>query len=199
MLYLLRHGETEWNRVGRRQGRGDSPLTALGRRQSAACAELLRREIPDVSQVEMFTSPLGRARTTAEIVRAIIGLVPDHVTVLDRLAEQDMGEWQGLDNRGIDERFPGARARREQDKWNYVIPGGESVGMVHARLLPWLRSHREDRTTIVVAHEVVSRVIRGIYLGLDAAQTLRLDHRHGRIYCLSNGTVTAVDAGADLA
>ncbi|MFL6655280.1 MAG: histidine phosphatase family protein [Sulfurifustis sp.] len=199
MLYLLRHGETEWNRVGRRQGRGDSPLTALGRRQAAACGEVLKREITDISQALMLTSPLGRARATAEIVRVVLGLSEERVRVLDCLAEQDMGEWQGLSNRGVDERFPGARARRDKDKWNYVIPGGESAAMVHQRLLPWLRSCREDRTTVVVAHEVVSRMIRGIYLALDPAETLKLDHSHGRIYRLSQGEVTTIDAAVDLA
>lgn len=159
MIYLLRHGETEWNVAGRRQGRGDSPLTARGGRQAASCAETLIKEIEDLAQVAMLTSPLERARTTTEIIRAALGVPADRASALDRLAEQDMGQWQGVSNRGVDAHFPGARLHRQRDKWNYVIPGGESAAMVHARLLPWLGSYRADRMAIVVAHEVVSRMI----------------------------------------
>lgn len=199
MLYLLRHGETEWNRSGRRQGRSDSALTARGREQARACGETLARKIADFSKVEIHTSPLGRARTTAEIVRARVGIPGERVTVVDDFAEQDVGCWQGFTNAQIDRRFPGARTRRERDKWNYVIPGGESYAMVWERLLPRIVAYREPAVVIVVAHEVVSRVVRGIYLGLGPAQTLTLSHPHTRIYMLANGRVSSVDVAADFA
>jgi broad specificity phosphatase PhoE len=67
--YLLRHGETEWNRVSRKQGRGDSPLTSLGVRQVEAYARLLAQETSGCARVQLVTSPLGRARASAEIIR----------------------------------------------------------------------------------------------------------------------------------
>jgi 2,3-bisphosphoglycerate-dependent phosphoglycerate mutase len=195
MLYLLRHGETEWNRLRRRQGRGDSPLTLLGRRQAEACGFTLRKEITDRSGVVMHTSPLGRARTTAEIVRGCLGLPMERLSVEDCLVEHDYGEWQGMTSEEIDRRYPGARAERERNKWSYRVPGGESYAMLEQRLLAWTKSRgSEDAITIAVVHDMVSRVIRGIYLGLEPARTLALDHPHARIYCLSRRGVSAVDA-----
>ena len=77
-LYLLRHGETEWNREGRIQGSQDSPLTARGRAQATAQADILAREVPQLWQLARYCSPLRRARDTARI--ALDGLVP----VIDR-------------------------------------------------------------------------------------------------------------------
>ena len=90
-LYLLRHGETEWNREGRIQGSQDSPLTARGRAQATAQADILAREVPQMWQLARYCSPLRRARDTARI--ALDGLVP----VIDRrLREVDFGAWEGL-------------------------------------------------------------------------------------------------------
>jgi broad specificity phosphatase PhoE len=195
MLYLLRHGETEWNRVGRRQGRGDSPLTELGMRQAQACGLALRGDIADSADVILYTSPLGRARTTAEIVRSWLQLPPEHVVIEDSLAELDHGEWQGMTNAEIDCRYPGVREERDRDEWNRAIPGGESYAMLERRVLPWItRRLAETTTAIVVAHDMVSRVLRGIYLGLEPARTLVLVHPHTRIYRFSNGAISALEA-----
>jgi broad specificity phosphatase PhoE len=180
----------------RRQGRVDSPLTALGVTQAKACGLVLRKEISDLSEAVLYTSPLGRARTTAEIIRACLDLPPDRVVVEECLAEHDYGEWQGLTNDQVDALYPGLRAQRERDKWNYVVPGGESYAILERRLLPWMTSHREATTAIAVVHDMVSRVLRGIYLALEPSQTLVLDHPHSRIYKLSNGDVSVLDAQA---
>jgi broad specificity phosphatase PhoE len=91
-IYLARHGQTEWNVAGRRQGRLDSPLTNLGLKQADRNAELLSAEGIDA----VFTSPLGRAQRTASIIGSRLGLT---VTVLDDLAEIDHGLWSGLRTR----------------------------------------------------------------------------------------------------
>src|SRR6266481_4177065 len=182
----------------RRQGRGDSPLTALGVTQAGACGAMLREEISDLSAVALYTSPLGRARTTAEIVRARLDLAPERVIVEECLAEHDYGEWQGLTNEQVDALYPGLRAERERDKWNYVVPGGESYAMLEQRLLPWTALRSDASTAIAVVHDMVSRVLRGVYLALDPARTLALDHPHSRIYKLSSGRISALDAPAHL-
>ena len=197
MIYLVRHGETEWNRIRRTQGRGDSPLTVLGRRQAEACGRALVDEI-DVAEARILTSPLGRARTTAEKLRRVIGLPTDRLVVDHRLAECDCGQWEGLDDEEIEEQFPGERARRTADKWDYQIPGGESYAMVAVRLNPWLKEYRDTGSIVAVTHDMVSRVIRGIYLNLKPEYTLRLVHPQTRIYKLSDGRESVIEADLDV-
>ena len=193
MIYLIRHGQTEWNRQGRKQGQLDSPLTPLGIEQATECGRALAREKlpPDVA---MLTSPLGRARATAEIIRNHMRLPEDRVVVDETLAEFDYGLWSGLDTSEIDIRYPGERTRRNRNKWNYAVPGGESYAALASRLQPWLLSRQDGTPLIVVAHDVVSRVLRGLYLKLDTNKILHLTHPQARIYKLAHGKVSQIDA-----
>jgi len=98
-LLIARHGETDWNRARRWQGHADPPLNDFGREQARALAAT-------VTEIDaIYASDLARARQTAEIVGAEHG-VP--VRVEPRLREVDVGEWSGLTNDEIAERFPGA-------------------------------------------------------------------------------------------
>jgi broad specificity phosphatase PhoE len=194
MLYLLRHGETEWSRERRKQGRGDSALTELGVRQARACGLALQSEIADRPDVTIHVSPLGRARASAEIVRGCMDLATDRVVAEEWLAELDYGVWQGLVDAEIDQRYPGARAARARDKWSYVIPGGESYAMLRLRLEARFATLMQNGTAIVIAHDMVSRVLRGIHLGLEHGRLLELTHPHTCIYRLSDGEVSELEA-----
>src|SRR2546428_7625300 len=109
MIYLVRHGETPWNRVGRQQGHLDSPLTPKGIEQARAAGRALRRALPDVHTVGIETSPLGRARQTATILRDELGLEESALVVAPLLIEANFGVWQGLTHAEIDAQYPGAR------------------------------------------------------------------------------------------
>ena len=95
VLYYVRHGETEWNRDGRLQGQHDSVLTARGRAQAVQSAEIVRelvtRDGGDVAALDFVASPLGRARTTMEALRATLGLDPVEYRTDARLAELAFG------------------------------------------------------------------------------------------------------------
>jgi broad specificity phosphatase PhoE len=184
-IYLLRHGETEWNRLGRWQGRGDSPLTSLGVAQAKAYASLLARELGDPAAAALVTSPLGRARQTGAILRAAIPFAPDRCSESELLAEMSMGIWEGLTRAEVEARFPGALAQRDVDKWSYRIPQGESLALVQARAERWLRAQPPAEELVVVGHGMLSRVLRGTFLGLASAATLELpSHAHGQVYLL---------------
>lgn len=91
-IYLLRHGQTEWNRDRRVQGSLESQLTSLGRRQAAAQARLLAPILAATPNLDLYASPQIRARQTAEIA------LPGHdaeITYDARLAELNMGDWEG--------------------------------------------------------------------------------------------------------
>lgn len=96
---LVRHGESEWNALGRWQGQADPPLTDLGRRQAKAAASAL-------GAVDVIaTSDLQRALVTAEVIAGELGVGP--VIVDDRFRERDAGEWSGLTRFDIHRDWPG--------------------------------------------------------------------------------------------
>jgi broad specificity phosphatase PhoE len=106
-LLLVRHGESTWNAQSRWQGQADPPLSPLGERQAEEAAESLA-EVASITAV--WTSDLARARRTAEIIAARLGI--DVVRDEPRLRERDVGSWSGLTREQIEERWPGYLAAR---------------------------------------------------------------------------------------
>lgn len=98
-VLLVRHGQSEWNAVGRWQGQADPPLSDVGRRQARSAA----RSLGALDAV--FASDLQRATETAAIIAGDLGVGP--VVVDPDLRERDAGEWSGLTRADIDERYPG--------------------------------------------------------------------------------------------
>ena len=130
-LILLRHGQTEWNAGNRMQGQLDTDLTDLGRAQAKDAA----RELAERTPVAVVSSDLRRAYDTAVVLGEAVGLaVPSD----PRLRETHLGQWQGLDHRQVDERYPGARMAWRGDA-TYAPPGGESRVDVAARAVPVVR------------------------------------------------------------
>jgi broad specificity phosphatase PhoE len=106
-LLLVRHGESTWNAQSRWQGHADAPLSPFGERQAEDAAERVA-EIATIATV--WTSDLARARRTAEIIAARLGV--DEVRADPRLRERDVGSWSGLTRDEIEERWPGYLAAR---------------------------------------------------------------------------------------
>src|SRR3954449_1914254 len=98
-LLLVRHGQSEWNAVGRWQGQADPPLTELGREQ----ARLAARSLGALDAI--FASDLQRATETALIISNALGVGP--VVIDPDLRERDAGEWSGLTRSEIEEQYPG--------------------------------------------------------------------------------------------
>ncbi len=167
-IYFLRHGETDWNRDNRRQGRQESQLTDKGLAQARAMGHTLAQELAEGTTWRFQTSPQARARRTAAIIGEICGLTPEPD---DRLMEIDMGSWEGLTWPEIDARWPGA----SDDKRiaHFRIPDGEPYAAVEARAKSWLESLTGP--TIAVSHGVFGRVLRAVYLGLDQEGFMTLE------------------------
>jgi probable phosphoglycerate mutase len=157
-IYLLRHGETEWNAVHRFQGKLDSPLTQRGVAQAEQCGRMLAAVVGKVDA--MVASPLGRARQTAEIIHAL-GVYPE-LRLDERLAEVSLGCWDGLTHARIDAGWPGARDGATRYDWYFRSPDGESHASAEARLRDWLGE--QQGTVVAVAHGLVGRILRGVYL-----------------------------------
>jgi len=125
LLYLVRHGETDWNRENRWQGHHDRPLSALGRSQAAAAAGRLAGE----RLTQVHSSDLKRAWETAQMIAEACGLDAraDHA-----LREVDVGNWAGLTRAEAKERFPEAYARRRAGGTGW--DGGESYEQMGERV-----------------------------------------------------------------
>jgi broad specificity phosphatase PhoE len=148
-LILLRHGQSEWLAEGRFQGRSDTPLSALGRRQAALAGARLaapdappRLPVPAGEPVAIVHSPLARTRETAEAVVAAFAAAGRPAPPLrpePGLAEIAQGEWEGLLHREVEERWPGKLAGWRRDPVAVHAPGGESVREVDVRVREALR------------------------------------------------------------
>jgi broad specificity phosphatase PhoE len=176
-LYLLRHAATEANlaRPYRLQGRRlDMPLADLGIRQ----AELTRDYLALHPLDRVVSSPLQRARQTAEIIAAPHGL---SVELEDPLVECDVGVWEGLSWDTIRQQDPLAWQRFEEDPASYPYPGGESFSQVWHRIsqfLDHLMERRQGETILVVSHHIVCRVYLAGLLGMPLAKAklVKLDN-----------------------
>lgn len=120
-LYLVRHGETVWNAENRIQGIKDSPLTEKGIKHAQLLAESLAGMAGPVEKI--FSSPLGRAFGTAEIIGRQLSLP---VTVDERLVERNMGIFEGLSWESVREKYPGEFSKTVSNDNGYQIPEGES-------------------------------------------------------------------------
>ncbi|MGE3066042.1 MAG: histidine phosphatase family protein [Hyphomicrobiaceae bacterium] len=166
-LFVVRHGETDWNLARRYQGQTDIPLNATGRAQAARNGRTLAGILGagDVRHVYV-ASPLMRARETMEILRAAAALEPVDAYATDpRLQEIHFGHWEGLIWDDLPRTDPIGFSARKADNWNWQPDGGESYRMLSDRVAGWLAE--VDRDTLVVTHGGVSRVLRGLVLGLD--------------------------------
>jgi len=170
-LLLVRHAETAHNRDGLVQGRADNPLSDLGLKQAAALAERLASAPLDA----IYSSPLARARQTAEAIAAPHGLP---VAIEPDLVEMDIGQMEGLSGTELRERFPEfMTAWLSEDAGSAVMPGGESLAQVQARAMAVIERVVEQRPGGVVAlvsHNFVLLSVLCAVLGLPLAQFRRL-------------------------
>jgi broad specificity phosphatase PhoE len=183
-IYYIRHGETSWNAEGRLQGVQDVPLNDLGRRQAARAghilADLFVRDRRDKSSLSFVSSPLGRARSTMELVRAELKLPPSDYGLDDRLREIGYGEWEGSTLAEMQVEDPELFARRQLEKWTVSPPGGESYVAVQGRVQDWYDSLRED--TVAVAHGGTARALM-VALGIETPLTAAdLTIEQGAVY-----------------
>jgi probable phosphoglycerate mutase len=191
VLYFIRHGETDFNVAQRLQGRSETRLNAKGRSQSGEIAGVLRdlfaRDRHQPSDYAYVSSPLLRARETMELMRAELGLDPKVYVTDDRLAEISYGEWEGLTLKAIQARDPRVLQRREQDKWDFRPPGGESYREVAERVAAWYATVTRD--TVLVAHGGVARALMANFHILPEEEATHADILHGVVYVFDRGTL----------
>jgi broad specificity phosphatase PhoE len=188
VIYYIRHGQTEWNALGRLQGAQDIPLNELGRKQSVhagrVLADLFRRDGQNASTIGFVASPLGRARQTIDLVREVLELPISGYAIDDRLREIGYGRWEGSTLAEMEAKDPDLFARRQAEKWTVAPPGGESYVAVQARMTEWYRELEAD--TVAVAHGGTLRALM-VALGLETPQSAAdLPIEQGVVYVFSD-------------
>jgi len=186
-IYYLRHGETEWNALGRLQGTKDIPLNARGRDQAVQAggilADLLERDGRDKAAIPYVSSPLGRARMTMELARGKLELPVADYALDDRLREIGYGEWEGSTLAEMQFADPGFYAKRQTEKWTLAPEGGETYASVQLRMRDWYDSLLAD--TVAVAHGGTARALM-VALGHETPQTAAdLPIAQGAVYVFS--------------
>lgn len=186
MIWLLRHGETEWNIAGRYQGALDSALTPAGRAQADAVGAGLARHLSGsaAKPEAALVSPLGRTRATAGYVAKYL---PPSLVFTEEpcLREVSGGSWDGLTQMEIEAAFPGALEGSGPYDWFFRTPDGEGLEPALARAQAWLAQIK--RPTIALSHGLFGRLIRGAYLGLSRQEMLELPMPQDGFYLLAEG------------
>ena len=158
-LYIVRHGQTEWNLEKRMQGRKDSPLTKLGARQ----AEKLGHSLVDTKWDAIYSSSSQRAVTTANIIR---GKQETPITLRDELQEMSFGDWEGKLLKDIAESEP----QKNEDFWMspdlYVASSGEDFFEVEKRVVKEIKKiigkHTEGNI-LIVTHTVIVKLLMAYF------------------------------------
>jgi broad specificity phosphatase PhoE len=162
-LILVRHGRTEWNRVERFRGRADIEMDNVGIKQAEAAAA----RIADWQVSAVYSSPLRRALTTAEILAHPFGL---EVKPLPGIIDIDYGEWQGLSPEEATAKNDSLYSKWLANPREMKFPGGESLDMVRERAISAvdvLITRHPKETVVLVSHKVVCHILILSFLGLD--------------------------------
>jgi broad specificity phosphatase PhoE len=169
-LWVVRHGETEWARLGRHTGRTDIPLTAEGERQARAVGALLAGR----GFAAVLTSPLRRAQDTCRLAG-----YGDVARVEPDLAEWDYGDYEGRRSADVREELPGWTV------WTGELPHGETIDEVAARARRVLAAaEAAGGDVLLFAHGHVLRILSALWLGLPP--------RGGQLLALSPGALSVL-------
>ena len=158
LIYVVRHGQTDWNAERRLQGQKDIPLNPIGREQ----ARLNGIDLAEILKVEgiafdFVASPLTRTRQTMEIIREAMGVDPEAYRTDERLVEVSFGDWEGSTIKELKATQRDRVTERNLNKWDFIPPGddAESYEIMSWRIASWLNS--VDKPTVCVTHGGVIR------------------------------------------
>lgn len=190
-IILVRHGETEWNAEGRYQGQLDSPLTDKGKRQAKDNGQKIKRHLAKASdfkldEVKIFSSPLGRAKSTALIVVDELEVSSDRIIFDERVQEFNYGVLEGKTKEYCKKNYLEIIEAREADKWFYQLEDGDSYKLVAKRVKSWLDSLDSDKIVIAVTHEMVNRALRKLYRDISIDKALMLRQANNVVLLLEN-------------
>jgi broad specificity phosphatase PhoE len=195
-LYVVRHGQTDYNAHDLLLGHRDIPLNSLGREQAAAHAITLKWLDAALPELDFVCGPLARTRETMTLLRTAAGLPPANFRVSDDLIELNYGQWEGLTWEQVRETDPDGYLAWHDDPINYTLPSGENYAQLSARLERFLATIERD--TVIVSHGGISRVLVGLLGGVDKTIAPKLAIPQDRLLALHEGDYAWVSANTEL-
>ena len=176
-IYIVRHGETEWNMQERFQGKLDSPLTDNGIQQAQNKAIFFNTCLP-IDRI--YCSPLGRAQATAAILAQALKCP---IETVESLYEIDMGDFGGMKISEMKEIYRVWYHRRNKRKPFVPFPNGESYFDVYLRIRSFISTiMKKKQRIIIVAHEGINRILRGIIIGESLHESVKWRQGHNQIF-----------------
>jgi len=186
LLYLLRHGQTEWNAAGRFQGQMNSDLTEVGQGHAATQGRLLEPIFERFPDIDIFGSPLGRVKETAQIALADYGREP---VFNDDLKEIDFGNWESLTKSEIEAGWPDLFNAGQTDMDLYLFsPSGETYDDMHLRCHRFLSGLTQP--AVIFSHGLTITFLRKIARDLSYEEFSQLRRQQGCIYVIEDGQET---------
>ena len=184
-VYLVRHGQTAWNVGEIFRGRADIPLDETGKDE----VHLAGKTLKDETLHAVYSSPLSRSMETAENIAKFHDI---SVTPLDAIIDISYGEWEGLGNQEVQQKYPDLHALWLTEPHKVLFPGGESLDEVRSRTMAALEdllTKHQDENFALVAHRVPNKVICCALLGLDNSHFWRIqqDTASTNLFVYRNG------------
>jgi len=184
LLYVIRHGQTDWNATNKIQGATNTPLNEFGRAQAKRNGATLKKHLTDANDFQFVSSTLDRARETMEIVRAELGLPKDAYETDARLIEVNYGAWQGSSWEELRKENSAPIEQRFNDLWGTVPPDGESYEQASNRILTWLEG--TSGNMVIVTHGGIMRCIHGHFANKDYSERPKMDIPQDQILVIEN-------------
>jgi len=185
LIYVVRHGQTDWNAEGRFQGSRDIPINEIGRYQADSNGTVLQSLLGDAAKdFEFVSSPLGRARETMERIRIRLELPPGDYQTDDRLIEVSFGDWEGHTLKELEAGENAAQMRtaeRRAGKWDFLPPGdhAESYQILAWRVAAWHGS--VTRPTVCVCHGGIIRALFHLVGGMEGDEAAEITTPQDRV------------------
>ncbi|MDF4587755.1 phosphoglycerate mutase family protein [Vibrio parahaemolyticus] len=188
-IFVLRHGETEFNADKKLQGHCNSSLTSKGCDQARRVGTTLKQYVEN-RPFRVYSSTLGRALQTSQIVCEELNYSYENLNKEPRLKEFSLGEWEQRTIPSLEQEIPKLLA---QNDWYLQAPNCETYESVRERLSSWLSDVTHDEDIVVVSHGLTGIVLRGLLLGMDYTQVWQQDLPQDAFFIIEDGRITRVN------
>ncbi len=182
-VYLIRHGQTEWNKERRFLGRSDIPLDEIGRAQAVRLANAMA----DLPLNQIYSSPLSRAWQTAEALAEGRSCT---IEAAEGLTELDQGDLEGRYGANLQNEFPRFYEQWRADPTHVRIPGGETLAECAERSVETFRElvrrHTSGSSIAIVAHRVSISAVLAEVIGLPVRYIMRIGQQNTAVNLLSH-------------
>ncbi|CAI2308326.1 histidine phosphatase family protein [Vibrio parahaemolyticus] len=188
-IFVLRHGETEFNADKKLQGHCNSSLTSKGCDQARRVGTTLKQYVEN-RPFRVYSSTLGRALQTSQIVCEELNYSYENLNKEPRLKEFSLGEWEQRTIPSLEQKIPNLLA---QNDWYLQAPNCETYESVRERLSSWLSDVAHDEDIVVVSHGLTGIALRGLLLGMDYTQVWQQDLPQDAFFIIEDGRITRVN------